>query len=275
MVAPKCVLITGATGDIGRKLRKHLSATGRYKLRLLCLDASEDPDVTSADLRVYDDTWTCLFDGVDAVVHLANARAPLMHWESFNADNIGMLVNVYNAAASHGVGRVVYASSVWTMYGYRFRAGMIHPNMPADPGGSPYGMAKILGERVAKAFFERCGITTIGLRIGACLPGDATPDAYLAMSGWNQDCWISNRDVCQGIEKAILAENISFAVLNLTSNNVPARWSLRETEEAIGYRAQDSHTSRVCLRRRLEALVVRFLLFTMPAFAARLIPWSW
>jgi NAD+ dependent glucose-6-phosphate dehydrogenase/L-arabinose 1-dehydrogenase [NAD(P)+] len=275
MPVPQRVLITGATGNIGNKLREYLLATGRYELRLLCLNPNRVENVVSADLRVYNEAWVNLFEGVDVVVHLANAASSHTRWEEANTDNIGMLINVYNASAAHGVRRVVFASSVWAMYGYRFRTGQLRPDTPADPGISPYGITKILAERAARAFFECLGVRTTVLRIGACLPGGDAPGAYMATGDWNQDCWISNRDMCQGFEKAILAEQISFAILNLTSNNSAARWSLTETEEAIGYKAQDSYTTHVGMRRRLQAIAGRIFYFTIPAFAKKVVPSFW
>ena len=53
----KTVLITGATGNIGRKLRAHLEATGKYPLRLLCLNPGNDPTVHTADLSTFDPAW--------------------------------------------------------------------------------------------------------------------------------------------------------------------------------------------------------------------------
>ncbi len=42
------VLITGAAGNLGAKLRRHLE--GRYRLRLLDRDPRGDPDIVPADL---------------------------------------------------------------------------------------------------------------------------------------------------------------------------------------------------------------------------------
>ena len=53
----KTVLITGATGSIGTKLREHFAARD-FRLRLLCLNPQGDPDVVTADLRHYDATWS-------------------------------------------------------------------------------------------------------------------------------------------------------------------------------------------------------------------------
>ncbi len=227
MYSPKRILITGATGTIGRKLRKHLSASDRYELTLVARGVRGDPRVMDADLRNYHPSWTGLFKGVDAVVHLANVPAHWTRWDAANCANIDMSLNVYNAAAEHGVKRVVFASSVWTMYGYRFNSTVRTPDMPANPGVSPYGMTKIIAERIGKAFCERYGISTVVLRIGSCRGGNNVPEPDMPTGDWEQDCWISDRDLCNGIEQAIHADDISYAVLNLTSNNSRARWSSR------------------------------------------------
>ena len=64
----KTILITGASGNLGRKLSQHLA--GRYALRLLDRTARQ-PEVVTADLSVWEPGWVELFQGVDAVVHLA------------------------------------------------------------------------------------------------------------------------------------------------------------------------------------------------------------
>src|SRR5207248_1008326 len=67
---PRTVMITGACGNIGRKLRT--AWTDVYDLVLIDEVAGEDdPDVIEADLAVLDDDWITHFHGVDTVVHLA------------------------------------------------------------------------------------------------------------------------------------------------------------------------------------------------------------
>ena len=62
---PQTVLITGAAGNLGAKLRHHLE--GRYDLRLLDRDPGNDPVIRAVDLSRWDETWAVLFAGVDAV----------------------------------------------------------------------------------------------------------------------------------------------------------------------------------------------------------------
>ena len=64
------MLITGACGNIGRKLR----AAWDEVYDLILLDSNpgpEDSEVFKADLSVLDEDWITHFHGVDTVVHLA------------------------------------------------------------------------------------------------------------------------------------------------------------------------------------------------------------
>ena len=51
--------------------------------------------------------------------------------------------------------------------------------------------------------------------------------------------WLSDRDLCQAMERAVLADSVGFAVLNLMSDNPGMRWDIETTREAIGYVPQD------------------------------------
>ena len=52
--------------------------------------------------------------------------------------------------------------------------------------------------------------------------------------------WISDRDICQGFEKAVLApDDVRFAVLNLMSDNPGMRWDIETTRQVIGYAPED------------------------------------
>ena len=70
-------------------------------------------------------------------------------------------------------------------------------------------------------------------------PGENHPGDYMGGDWWRQ-MWLSNRDFCQLVEKAILVENVQFAVLNAMSNNTGMRWDLSETRRVLGYEPQDN-----------------------------------
>jgi NAD+ dependent glucose-6-phosphate dehydrogenase len=56
---------------------------------------------------------------------------------------------------------------------------------------------------------------------------------------WGQAMWLSNRDLCQAMERAVLAEGVGFAVLNLMSENPGMRWDIATTKQVIGYTPRD------------------------------------
>ena len=236
----KTVLITGATGSIGTKLRAHFAARD-LRLRLLCLNPKNDPDVMTADLSVYDDAWARQFEKTDAVIHLAGDPYSTASWASVQRFNIDLTLNVFRAAQHHRAGRIVFASSNWVMAGYRFGSERLTTDLDPRPI-NPYGCGKLLCERVGRQLAEQCGISFIALRIGCCqhIQGNS-PGPHIEQGIWGQQMWLSDRDLCQGMERALLAENVPFAVLNLMSDNPGMRWDIEETRAVLGYAPRDGH----------------------------------
>lgn len=237
-MTPLTVLITGAAGNIGGKLRAHLAERGTFTPRLIDLNPGNDPEIVGADLAVYDESWAALFDGVDVVVHLAASPNPNAGWDKVMRANVDASLNVFHASSYHRVRRVVFASSIWAMEG-RFRD---EEPIAADeplPGKSPYGISKALGERMAKVFAQGSGLSSIVLRIGHCRPGENPPGS--SRFPWENEVWLSNRDLCQGLERAIRSDRNGFSVVNLISANRDMRWTLTEAREILGYEPEDGY----------------------------------
>jgi nucleoside-diphosphate-sugar epimerase len=234
------VLITGATGSIGSKLRRHF-ADRDIRLRLLCLNPRNDSQVTTADLSVYDDAWARQFDAVDAVIHLAGNAFATASWESVQRFNIDLTLNVFRAAQSYRAKRIVFASSNWVMAGYRFGSERLTTELAPRPI-NPYGCGKLLCERVGRQLALQSGVSFIALRIGCCqhIAGNI-PGPHIENGLWGQQMWLSDRDLCHGVECAAFAEHVPFAVLNLMSDNPGMRWDLEQTRQVIGYVPRDGH----------------------------------
>ncbi len=236
----RTILITGAAGSIGRKLRAHFEGQGGYDLRLLDRHDGGDPAVQVADLAVWDQGWVDLFEGVDVVIHLAGNPRPEAPWASIQRDNIDLVLNVYEAAVRQGAKRLVFASSNWTMAGHRFGDGTLPTDREPCPV-NPYGVSKLIGERLGRSYSERWGLSVICFRIGYCqhIPGNP-PGPTMSYNAWGQLMWLSDRDLCQGFEKAVLApDTVRFAVLNLMSDNPGMRWDIETTRKVIGYVPED------------------------------------
>jgi NAD+ dependent glucose-6-phosphate dehydrogenase len=232
------VLITGAAGNIGGKLAAHFGSTGQYDLVLVDVRAGDG--ITAADLSVYDETWARLFSGVDTVVHLAGDPHGKASWDSVTRLNIRGTQNVLRAARAAKVRRVVFASTNQVMLGYRFRTEVnpVTTDLPPAPL-SPYGISKLFGEEIGRAFSEETGISFIALRIGYFQRGENLPGPHMKIGEWGQSMWLSNRDMNHAIERAIEAEGVGFAIVNLVSDNPGMRWDLEHTRKTIGYAPRD------------------------------------
>jgi nucleoside-diphosphate-sugar epimerase len=250
MLATPTVLITGAAGNLGGKLRRHLE--GRYQLRLIDR-VGEDPALHQADLAVWGN-WTDLFREVDVVVHLAADPTAQQSWPNLVGPNVDAVLNVFQASVRAGVKRVVYASSNHVMGGYKDLVGpwLLTTRLPPLPGAhyvvrgeqrdsTPYGSAKLFGERLGAHLAVTQGLSVIALRIGWVQVGDNRPQDIPADRGdWFRLMWLSNRDYLQLMEKCILADpGIRFAILNGMSANTGMRWDIVETQGLIGYQPQD------------------------------------
>ena len=100
-MAEKAVVITGAAGNLGGKLRRHLR--GRHRLCLLDLDPRGDADILAADLSQWDSRWVEQFEGADAVVHLAADPTAQQTWPNLVGPNVDATAHVHLAAARRGV----------------------------------------------------------------------------------------------------------------------------------------------------------------------------
>jgi uronate dehydrogenase len=251
MAEAKLVLITGAAGNLGAKLRHHLE--GRYPLRLLDLDPRGDASIFAADLSRWESAWVNQFRGVDTVFHLAADPTAQQSWPLLVAPNVDAAINVFQAAVAGGVRRVVYASSNHVMGGYKDDPEpLLTIDLPPRPGAryvvegevrdsSAYGATKLFGERLGKCFADAHGLSVIAVRIGWVRPGDNRPqDIPPERESWFRDMWLSNRDYCRLMECCLLAdEALRFAVVNGMSANTGMRWDLEPTRRLLGYDPQD------------------------------------
>jgi nucleoside-diphosphate-sugar epimerase len=151
------ICVTGASGKAGRAVVRDLREHG---FDVAATDiASSKVDVehgaVRADLTDYGQALEVL-KGVDAVVHLANIPAPGINTPAvtFNT-NMAMNFNVFHAAASCGLSRVVWASSETTL-GLPFTNtnGLPPRYAPVDEDHYPvptstYALSKVASETIA------------------------------------------------------------------------------------------------------------------------------
>ena len=235
---PRTVLITGACGNIGRKLRAAWADV--YDLVLIDKAAPrDDPEVIVADLAILDEDWITHFHGVDTVVHLAANPDDCATWEELIGPNLDALANVFHAAALAGVERVIFASSNHVMGEYRHLGdGPITVDMTPMPDG-PYGVTKLVGERLGRSLARAFDLTFIAIRIGWVQEGKNRPETL--PDDWDRQMWLSNADLISLFDCAVEAEieDRLFVLVNGMSRNHGMRWDLSDAAELLGFLPKD------------------------------------
>jgi nucleoside-diphosphate-sugar epimerase len=251
MTRKRRVLITGAAGNLGGKLRRHLE--GHCELVLLDRQTGGDPAIAEADLASWSE-WEEHLEDIDTVFHLAADPTAQQPWPAVVGPNIDAVVNIYQAALEHNVRRVVYASSNHVMGGYKDRPEpwRLTTDLPPLPGtryvvdgeqrdSTAYGAAKLFGERLGCCLAEAKGLEVVAVRLGWVRPGDNRAEDVPASRGdWFRLMWLSNRDFCHLMERCMVAYlSEPFVIVHGMSNNKGMRWDLEGTRTLLDYEPQD------------------------------------
>ena len=259
------VLITGAGGHLGRKLFDALENDPGYRVSGIDIRPVDHPDIHCADLSA-DENWAGLLKGVNTIAHLAGDREPAATWPSAIKHNMDATLTLYHHACANGVARVVLASSNWLHGDKRFTNDMLNSATPPGPINA-YGMSKLFCERTGEYFSKHHGLSVICLRIGwTQWTHNNKPGPHMAMGRWGQEMWLSDRDFLSGMRAAIDAKDVSFAALNLMSDNPGMRWDIDETRRVIGYAPQDGKSATVTPFIRLKSGIKDLLWRKLPKY---------
>lgn len=243
------VLITGAAGNLGAKLAAHW----RGRADLVLLDRVPGPDIVAADLSDWNGGWLSHFAGVDAVVNLVGNPVAYHDWPALTGPNVDAALNIFEAAATHGVRRVVFASSNHVMGGYQDVPDvMLAESLPPKPGlryfadgaerfSGAYAATKLLGERAGRLYAAARGLEVIAVRLGWVWRGSNIPTELPAERGeWFRKMWLSDRDFLHLMDRCLTTELPErFVIVNGMSANTGSRWDLTHAREVLGYCPQD------------------------------------
>jgi uronate dehydrogenase len=224
----KRVVITGAAGDIGTRLRKILK--GAYPEIVWSdirtpADLGADETFVAADLADYAQVEK-LFAGADGVVHFGgfSVEGP---WETIHRSNIVGCYNMFEAAYRAGVERVVFASSNHAV-GFYPRSERIGTAVTVRPD-SRYGVSKAFGEALGALYADKHGLRVTCLRIGNV--ADAPIDERrLAI-------WLKPEDLTQLVRIGLDHAEIRFEIFYGASDNEASWWD-NSNARRFGYRPQ-------------------------------------
>lgn len=224
------ILLTGASGTLGRVLAPALAAMGHRPV-LSDVAPFPDPLPDGASFVTADLTDPVALDrgcpaDVGAIVHFGGInteRTP----EAILEGNVVGTTRIFELARARGA-RVVFASSNHAI-GFHPRARPLTIADPYRPDGF-YGLSKVYAEMLGRLFHDKHGVESVHLRIGSCLPEPR--DAR------HRATWLSYPDLIRLVAAAVAAPSAGYAVVWGISRNA-GRWWWDDDAERIGYRPQD------------------------------------
>lgn len=222
------VLMTGASGDVGTRLRPLLQPL--YP-DLVLSDIKTPADLGSgetfipADLSKFDEVRRAV-DGVDGIIHLGgySIEGP---WETILSANLIGTYNLYEAARQAGVKRVVFASSNHAV-GFYPRLKRIGTDVTLLPD-TRYGLSKMFGEGAAALYAYKHGLASLVIRIGNV--GDAPIDER------RLSIWLKTEDLVSLIRIGLETPDLLFEVVYGMSDNLRAWWNNARAHE-LGYKPE-------------------------------------
>ena len=222
------ILLTGASGDVGTRLRKLLKPI--YPGLILSdikppANLEDGETFVPADLSKFNEVLSVV-NGVEGIIHLGgfSVEGP---WETILNANIIGTYNLYEAARQSGVRRIVFASSNHVV-GFYPREKTIPPEVVALPDGR-YGVSKLFGEGIAALYAYKHGLGTLAIRIGnvADKPVDRRRLAV----------WLKSEDLVQLVRIGLEKEDLLFEVVYGMSDNKRAWWDNSRAYE-LGYKPE-------------------------------------
>jgi nucleoside-diphosphate-sugar epimerase len=208
------ICVTGATGLAGRAVVADLREHGYdvVPIDVAVTTADRENGTLRADLTDYGQAVEALA-GAEAVVHLANIPAPGLSTPAvtFNS-NITMNFNVFQAAASLGLSRVVWASSETTL-GLPFDVPPRYAPVDEDHYPVPtstYALSKVASETIAGHIAQWSGIPFVALRfsnIWSHTDYEEFREFWADPAGrkWNLWGYVDERDVAASCRLALEA----------------------------------------------------------------------
>jgi uronate dehydrogenase len=223
--------VTGASGRIASALRPALAevcGTVRLFTRSPITSTADNEEVRVGrleDLAAVVDAC----EGIVTIVHLGGIsdEAP---FDRIVDSNIVGTFNVFEAARSCGVRRVVFASS-------HHVTGFYPTDVLVDGSVEPrpdtiYAVSKVFGESLGRLYRDKWGIEVVCLRIGACRPEPENADQLRT--------WQSTADCVRLILTSVTSDvPDGYSILYGVSDNSRAFWDSTDARK-LGYVPHDS-----------------------------------
>ncbi|MDO9501722.1 NAD(P)-dependent oxidoreductase [Falsiroseomonas sp.] len=230
----KPILLTGASGNLGRMLTKELSAAG-YTLRLTDIMPFPDALPKGASFVKADLTESLAIvrqaEGCGTILHFGGVSVE-KPFEEVAGPNLHGLYHIYEAARMFGA-RVVFASSNHSI-GFHERPQGNQGRLDADCAFRPdgyYGLSKVYGELMGRMYWDKHGVENVNIRIGSCFPKPINKRMLAT--------WLSYADLARLITRTIEAERVGHCVVWGASKNPDSFWA-EDHRDRLGWAPEDT-----------------------------------
>jgi len=241
-MSPRNILVTGGSGQFGRYVLSELSSDYVVTNFDLIHNAQTSRNIEGDVLDL--DAVTVAFENQDAVIHLAGIDAAINAPEKhIFLTNVQGTWNVLHAAEKLGIRKVILCSSV-AVTGLSLASPKVTPmhlpvteEHPLRPH-SVYGLSKMLGEQIARAFSQRNNLTVTVLRPALIAfpslieeidnkvrESDQENSSY-SMSGESAAsdlsilrAYVRPEDCARGFRRALETNAAPFSCFHLTAND--------------------------------------------------------
>ncbi len=228
----KPVLLTGASGALGRELVRRLEG---WPLRL-------------TDLAPFPDTMPshCQFEQANledqaAILRLAEGCGTILHFGGVSTEqpfeavlgaNIRGGYHVYEAARANQA-RLIFASSNHSI-GFWERSQTLDADCAHRPDGY-YGLSKCYTELLGRLYWDKHGVENVNIRIGSSFP--EPKDARMLAT------WLSYADIARLVAAATTTPRTGHCIIWGASANARMTWWRHDHRDRIGWAPQDSADS--------------------------------
>ncbi|MEM9715336.1 MAG: NAD(P)-dependent oxidoreductase [Pseudomonadota bacterium] len=223
------IVLTGAAGDLGSRLRKPLSEICETLVSTDIApieDALANETLVQADIADYAAVEKLVQDS-EIIVHFGAIVDERPFPELLGPNFVGSY-NIWEAGFQTGARRIVYASSIHAV-------GMapVNANVGIDTPHAPdtfYGLAKCFTEDLGRMYWEKRGLESVHLRILSCAP---------VKNVRALGTWLSYDDMERLVMSAIQAQVTGFSVVYGVSDNDRAPVDNSKAGH-LGYAPQDN-----------------------------------
>ena len=222
------IVLTGAAGKLARRMRAPLSQLCRQLVvaDIVPLQATGNETAVQCDLSDAS-AVEALLRGADSVVHFAGYPREAA-WSTLIPANIVAVTNLWEAALKHGVRRIVYASSNHVVGMYPVdRKVDVAAELKCD---SRYGVSKAFAETVARFYYEKFGLESLGIRIGRC-EDEASDERMLST-------WLHPQDLATLVQLGITHPVAADVVYGVSANS--QGWCINPPYERFPYQPEHS-----------------------------------